>query len=111
LEEVLDLFADPAGEVCDLVRATVDGVVQRDAEQLVVCSVLVLHMEDADWPGTDVAAGECCLGGQNERIEGVAIGGACPLDEAVVGRVTHGGEEPAIEGDSAELLAELVLVS
>ena len=55
--------------------------------------------------------GERRLADEHERVERVAVLGQRPLDEAVVGRVAHRGEEPPVEREAAELLVPLVLVA
>jgi hypothetical protein len=68
-------------------------------------------VKDADRAGVDAAAGEGRLGREHERVERVAVLGERPLDVAVVARVAHRGEEPAVEHEPAELGVELVLVA
>ena len=48
-------------------------------------------------------------GGEQEDVEGVAVVGQGPGDEAVVGGVHHGGVEDPVEGDHAGVLVQLVL--
>ncbi len=87
-----------------------DGVVERDAEHLLVRALLVGHVEDAHGAHADAAARERRLADEHERVERVAVLGQRALDVAVVGRVAHRGEEPAVERDPAELVVPLVLV-
>ena len=56
------------------------------------------------------AAGERGLADEDERVERVAVAAQRPLDEPVVRRVRHRGEQAPVEDDRAELLVELVLV-
>ena len=67
-------------------------------------------MEDADDARADSAAGEGRLADEHERVERVAVLAERPLDEAVVGRVAHRGEEAPVEHDVARLGVDLVLV-
>jgi hypothetical protein len=67
-------------------------------------------VENADRPDVDAAAGEGRLGDEDERVERVAVFAERPLDEAVVRRVGHRGEESAVEHHPPGLLVELVLV-
>ena len=85
-------------------------ILERHADDLLVRPLLVRHVEDPDDPHADAAAGERRLADEDERVQGVAVASERPFDEAVVRRVRHGGEEPAVEHDRPELLVELVLV-
>src|SRR5258708_25986463 len=58
LEEVLDLVAQLRGDVVHVRDAHPRGILQRHADDLVVRPLLVLHVEDADGPHSDTAAGE-----------------------------------------------------
>ena len=48
---------------------------------------------------------------QHERVERVAVAAEGVGDEAVVGRVGGGREQPAVEEDLAGLVVDLVLVA
>ena len=87
------------------------GSFERDADDLLVRALLVGHVEDADRPDADAAAGERRVADEDERVERVAVLGEGALDEAVVGRVAHRGEQAAVEDDPAELVVPLVLVA
>jgi hypothetical protein len=67
-------------------------------------------VEDADDAGADAAAREGGLADEHERVERVAVLPERPLDEAVVGRIAHRGEEPPVEDDVPGLGVDLVLV-
>src|SRR5579859_1180727 len=110
LEEVLDLLPERRGDVVDVVDGRPDGVAQRHADQLLVRAFLVRHVEDADRADPYAAAREGRVGDEDERVERVAVLGQRPLDEAVVRRIAHRREQPAVEEDAAELAVELVLV-
>ena len=87
------------------------GSLSGHADDLLVRALLVRHVEDADRPDADPAAGERRVADEHERVERVAVLGERALDEAVVGRVAHRREEPAVEDDPAELVVVLVLVA
>ena len=58
LEEVLDLVAELGRDVVDVADAHPGGVLERDAEDLLVRPLLVRHVEDADDASADPAARE-----------------------------------------------------
>ena len=68
-------------------------------------------MEHADDADANTAAGKRGLADEDEGVERIAVLGQRALDEAVVRRVRHGGEQTPVEDDRAELLVELVLVA
>ena len=86
-------------------------VAQRHADQLLVRALLVRHVEDADRPDADAAAGERRVADEHERVERVAVLAERALDEAVVGGIAHRREQPPVEHDPAELVVALVLVA
>jgi hypothetical protein len=83
---------------------------EGDAQGLEVEPLLVAHLEPADRPRPDVAAGEGRLVDDEECVRVVAVVGARPLDETVVEVVEDGGREDPVEAEDARLLVELVLV-
>src|SRR5438874_2947624 len=89
----------------------VTGVQTCALQIFLVGPFLVLHVEDADRADADPAARERRIGDEDERVERVAVIRERPLDEAVVGRVGHRGEQPPVEDDAAEPLVPLVLVA
>src|SRR5256714_1109205 len=111
LEEVLDLVAQLVRDVVDVDHALEGGVAERDAQELLVRPLLVLHVEDADRAHADPAARKRRVGDEHERVEWVAVLRERPLDEAVVGGIGHRGEQPPVEHDAAELLVPFVLVA
>ena len=72
--------------------------------------LLVGHVEDADDASADPAAGERRIADEDEGVQWIAVPAHRPLDESIVRRVRHRGEEPPVEDDAAEFLVELVLV-
>ena len=88
-----------------------NGSLPRDADHLLVGALLVLHVEDADHPGADAAAGERRIADQHERVERIAVRSHRTLDVAVVGGVAHRGEQAPVEHDAAHLGVPLVLVA
>src|SRR6185437_16105257 len=108
LEEVLDLVAQLVLDVVDVGHSFERRVARRDTQELLVRTLLVLHVEDADRAHPDPAAREGRVGDEDERVERVSVLGERPLDEAVVGGIRHRGEEPAVEDDAPELVVPLV---
>ena len=86
------------------------GIAERDAQDLEVEAVLVAHLEPADRPAPDVAAGERRLVDDQERVGVVTVGGARLLDEAVVEVVEDGRGQDPVQPEDAGLLVVLVLV-
>src|SRR3954462_11656088 len=111
LEEVLDLVAQLVLDVVYVDHALEGGVAERDAQELLVRPLLVLHVEDADRADADPAARKRRVGDEHERVEWVAVLRERPLDEAVVGGIGHRGEQPPVEHQPTELLVPLVLVA
>ena len=84
---------------------------QRDADDL-----LVGPFSSAMWKTPRSASADPAAGGTSarrrarRRVQRIPVLPQRPLDEAVVRRIRHRREEPAVEHDRAELLVELVLV-
>ena len=76
-------------------------VADRDAQDLEVEALLVAHLEPADRPGPDVAAGERRLVDDQQGVGVVAVVGARALDEAVVEVVEDGRRQDAVEPEDA----------
>ena len=85
---MLDLVAELGVDVVDVADALEGRVAERHAEELLVGALLVGHVEDADRPHADAAAGKGRVGDEDERVERVAVLGERALDVAVVGRDT-----------------------
>ena len=86
-------------------------VVGRDADDLVVLALLVLHHEQRDRLDRDHAAREGRLRDADHRVERIAVAAAVAHQEAVIGRVDHRRGEEAVEHQLADPLVELVLVA
>ena len=117
--DVLVLMDEPAFVGCvvpvrphlvELLDVLLVGVALGDAQDLEVLALVVAHLEDADGPGPDVAAGERRLVDDEEGVGVIAVVRAGPLDEAVVEVVEDGRGEDAVEAIDARGLVELVLV-
>jgi hypothetical protein len=80
-------------------------------DDLGVRALLVLHPEHADRPGHHVAAGEGRLRQQYQRVQRVAVLGQGAVEEAVVGRVDRGREQPPVQPHHVPFAVELVLVA
>ena len=87
------------------------GIAERDAQDLEVEALLVAHLEAADRPRPDVAAGERGLVDDQQRVGVVAVAGARALDEAVVEVVEDRRRQHAIQPVDAGDLVVLVLVA
>ena len=74
-------------------------VLQRHADDLLVRPLLVGHVEDADDPAADAATGKRRLADEDERVERIAVAAHRALDEPVVRRIRHRGEQPPVEDD------------
>ena len=108
---MLDLVAQLGGQVVHVGDPHPGGIPERNAEDLLVRSFLVGHVEDANDASSDAAPRERRIADENERVQRIAVSAHRPLDEAVVGGVRHRGEEATVEDDRPELLVELVLVA
>ena len=109
LEEVLDLVAELGRDVVHVVDTHPGGILERDAEDLLVRPLRVGHVKDADDARRDPAAGERRLADEAERIQRVAVLPQCPFHEPVVRRIRHRREQAAVEHDVAGLGVELDL--
>ena len=111
VEEVLDLVEQPLREVADVVDRVVRGVVRRDADDLGVGPLLVLHPEHADRPHLHPAAREGRVLEEHEHVEGVVVERERVGHEPVVGRVHGGREQPTVEPDDVLVVVVFVLVA
>ena len=99
LEEVLDLVAQLGRDVVHVRDPHPCRVLQRHADDLLVRALLVGHVEHADDAPADAAAGERRLADEHERVERIAVAAHRALDEPVVGRIRHRGEQAPVEDD------------
>ena len=111
LEEVLDLDEAVRADLLQALDVLLVRIAEGDAQDLEVEALLVAHLQPADGPRPDVAAGERRLVDDQERVGVVAVAGAGGLDEAVVEVVEDGAAEDAVEPVDADLLVVLVLVA
>ena len=111
LEEVLDLDEPMRPDLLEALDVLLVGVAEGDAQDLEVEALLVAHLEPADRPRPDVAAGERRLVDDQEGVRVVAVAGAGALDEAVVEVVEDGAAQHPVEPVDAGLLVVLVLVA
>ena len=109
-EEVLDFVLDKVGHVVDVLEVLVADVVD-DAQQFVVAACFVGHLEHTQRAGLDDHTGEHGFGQDDQCVEGVAVFAEGVVDEAVVERVGHGGEQVAVEVDLAGFVVYFVLVA
>ena len=86
-------------------------IAERDAQDLEVEALLVAHLESADRAGPDVAAGECWLVDDQERVGMVTVVGPGPFDEPVVEVVVDGRRQDPVQPEDLGFLVELVLVA
>src|SRR3954447_6395936 len=110
-EEVGDLVAQRARYVVERLERVPGGIGQRDAQDLVVDPLVVLHPEQRDRLHLDHAAREGRLRHEHHRVERVAILAERLRDEAVVRRIDHRREQEAVELDHVEVVVVLVLVA
>ena len=78
IEEVLDLDEPVRADLVEPLDVLLVRVAERDAQDLEVEALLVAHLEPADRPGPDVAAGERRLVDDQERVGVVAVVGPGP---------------------------------
>ena len=86
------------------------GVLQGNADDLVVDSLLVLHLEQRDRLDGDHTARKRRLGYRDHGVERVAVGGQGLGDHPVVEGIYDRREQEPIEADRLEALVVLVLV-
>ncbi len=110
-EEVLDLSECFGGDVIDVNRIPPTGLAVVNTQNLGVAASVIGHPHHADWADMNPASREGWVLGEHQDIERVAVLRECVGDEAVLGGVGGGGEESAIEADSASLVVDLVLIS
>jgi hypothetical protein len=109
-EEVFDLGEQSGTEVVEAQEVRRRRIAERDAQGLVILSLLISHPEDSDRSRGDPASREGWLSDENESIERIAILSQRPLDEPVVGRVSGRREEHPVEVDEPAVVVHLVLV-
>lgn len=109
-EEVLDLVLLEVGNIGDVLQVVPANVVD-DAEQLVVAASLIGHLKDAERTSLHNDTWENWLWQDHECVEWVAIFTEGVVDEAVVQRVCHWGEQVAVQVDLAGLVVNFVLVA
>jgi hypothetical protein len=110
-EEVLDLQPVELREMSDVLQVLLPRVVRRDAEDLVVTALLVLHPVHPDRTTPDQAPGKGRLLQQHQRVERIAVLAQRLLDEPVVRGVLRRREQRAVQPDPPRLVVELVLVA
>jgi hypothetical protein len=111
VEEVFDLVEEMRTQVVERGDVVVHGVVDRHADDLGVGALLVFHPEHAERAGAHPAARERRVFEEHEGVERIAVFRERVGDEAVVGGIDGGGEQPAIESDHVMLVVVLVLVA
>ena len=111
LEEVLDLDQPVGTDLVETLDVLLVGVADGDAQDLEVEALLVAHLQAADGPRPDVAAGEGRLVDDQQRVGVIAVTRARALDEAVVEVVEDSAREDAVEPEDVRLLVVLVLVA
>ena len=78
LEEVLDLDQPMRPDLLEPLDVLLVGVAQRDAQDLEVEALVVAHLEPADRPRPDVAAGERRLVDEQQGVRVVAVPARVP---------------------------------
>ena len=111
VEEVADLDQPMGPDLVEPLDVGLVGIADRDAQDLEVRTVLVAHLEAADRPAPDPAAGERRLVDQEQGIGVVPVAGAGLLDEPVVEVVVDGRRQDPVEPEDAGPLVVLVLVA
>lgn len=110
-EEVLDFLEVVRGEVVDGVDVVVAGVADVDSKDFDIGHTAVNHIHTANDAAVDIAAWEGGGGGEDEDIEGVAIGVEGVFDEAVFSGVVDRGVEDAIQLDMAGFAVDFVFIA
>ena len=111
LEEVLDFQPVELGDVMDVAQVLVPRVLRRDAQQLLVRTRFVGHPEHADRATKDQASGKRGFLDDDEGIERITVTAEGVFHEAVVRRITGGGEQHAVQTDPAGCMVHFVLVA
>ena len=106
LHLVLNVILDVVDVLVPLVADIID-----DAEQFVVAACFVGHLKHTDRAGLNDHAGEYRLRKNDQRIERIAILTERVVNKAVVGGVSHGGEEVPVQVDLARFVIDFVLVA
>jgi hypothetical protein len=110
-KEVLDLGECFGRDVIDIDRIAPSGLAVVNTQNLGVAASIIDHPHHANWADMNPTSREGGVLGEYEDIERVAVFGECVGDEAVLGGVGRGGEEAAIEADTASFMVYLVLIS
>ena len=110
-EEVLDLDQPMGPDLGQLLDVRLVRVADRDAQDLVVDTLVIAHLEGADGACPDVAAGERRLVDEQQGVGRVAVAGEGVGHEAVVEVVEHRRRQHPIEAEDARRGVELVLVA
>ena len=110
-EEVLDLGECLGRDVIDIDCVSPTWFTMMHTQNLGVATSIIGHPHHADGANMNPASREGGVLGEYEDIERVAILRERVGDEAVLGGVGGGGEEAAIETDSASFVVDLVLIS
>ena len=111
VEEVLDLGPEELGHVVDLADLGPAVVAGRDADDLGVRPLVVLHPEHADRPRRHPAARERGVVEQHQGVERVAVLAERVGDEPVVGGIDGGREQRRSRRMMPGLVVALVLVA
>ena len=83
-------------------------LVVRHADDLLILSALIFHLQHANRPGADDGAGHHLRRGKHQRVRRVAIIGQRAGNETVGGRIGHRREQEAVDEDGAAILVDLV---
>src|SRR5580704_135500 len=111
LEKVRDLAQGMRRNVGEVEEFVLRRIFGGHAEDLVVGVSPVEHLEHADGPDVDAAAGERRLFDQDEDVTRIAVFRQRPWNEPIITGIVHGGIQDAVEAEQTGVLVQLVLVA
>src|SRR5215471_3183225 len=107
---MLDFQPVEFGHVMDVTQVLGAWIMCGHTENLVIGAHFVGHLEHAEDPGGDKAAGESWFFEQHQGVKRVTVSAEGLLDEPVIGRVPGRGEQHAVKAHPAGVVVDLVLV-
>lgn len=110
-EEVFDFGERFGGNVVDVRSVAPTWFAMVHAKDLGVAAGVIGHPHHADGANMNPTSWECWIFGQHEDVERIAVLGERVRDESVFGGVGRGGEEAAIEANSACFVVDLILIT
>src|SRR5690554_5815597 len=111
LEEVTDLVAQQLGQVVDFFNVVVSGgqLFVGNRNQLGVATGFVFHVQYTNRTAANNGTGLDRVRGYYQHVQRVAVVSQGVRDEAVVGRVEHGGSHETVNQQGAHVFVQFVL--